>query len=89
MVTATLTAVDYYVPELVLTNAELAAQYPEWTPERIEQKLGIVERHVAGVDECASDLAVRAAQKLFDCGVCSPQGVDYLLFCTQSPNILG
>ena len=44
MTHAILRAIDYYVPEKVLTNTELASQYPEWTAERIEQKLGIVER---------------------------------------------
>lgn len=83
---AVLTAVEYYVPERVLTNAELARQYPEWTEERIEQKLGIVERHIAAENECASDLGVKAARRLFASGICSPQEIDCLLFCTQSPD---
>jgi 3-oxoacyl-[acyl-carrier-protein] synthase-3 len=83
---AVLSAVEYYLPERVLTNAELARQYPEWTEERIEQKLGIVERRIAAEHECASDLAVKAAGRLFATGVCSPQEIDYLLFCTQSPD---
>lgn len=83
---AVISGVEYYVPERVLTNAELARNYPEWTEERIEQKLGIVERHIAAEDECASDMGVKAAKRLFATGVCSPQEIDYLLFCTQSPD---
>jgi len=86
MTHAILRAIDYYVPEKVLTNTELASQYPEWTAERIEQKLGIVERRIAADGECASDLAVKAAQKLFNQGVCAPKEIDHLLFCTQSPD---
>lgn len=86
MPTAALTAVACHVPERVLTNAELAELFPEWTAERIEQKLGIVERRVAAEHECASDLAVAAARKLFARGVCAPGDVDFLLFCTQSPD---
>jgi 3-oxoacyl-[acyl-carrier-protein] synthase-3 len=83
---AMIKALDYFVPEGVLTNAQLAAEFPEWTAERIEKKLGIVERHIAGPDDCASDLGVAAAKKLFEGGACAPGDIDYLLFCTQSPD---
>ena len=83
---AIIKAIEYYVPEGVLTNEQLAAEFPEWTPDRIEKKLGIVTRHIAGPDECASDLGVGAAKQLFASGACAPGDVDYLLFCTQSPD---
>lgn len=83
---AIIQALDFFVPERVLTNGELAAEFPEWTAERIEKKLGIVERHIAGPGECSSDLGYAAAQKLFASGVCAPGEIDYLLFCTQSPD---
>lgn len=86
MTQAFLSAIDYHVPDRVLTNLELAALYPEWTAERIEEKLGIVERHIAAENECASDLGVRAAQKLLSRGVCAATDIDYVLFCTQAPD---
>jgi 3-oxoacyl-[acyl-carrier-protein] synthase III len=86
IVQAIVRAIEYHVPESVLTNSELAQQYPEWTAERIEKKLGIVERHIAADDETASDLGVKAAERLFESGICKPSDVDYLLFCTQSPD---
>ncbi len=81
-----LKAIEYYLPEGILTNEQLALEYPEWTAERIEDKLGIIERHIAGKDECASDLAVKAAQKLFVNGKYKPEDIDYILLCTQSPD---
>ena len=83
---ACIKAIEYHLPEQILTNAQLASIFPEWTPERIEKKLGIVERHIAGRDECASDLGVAAGKNLFASGVCSPGDIDFLLFCTQSPD---
>jgi 3-oxoacyl-[acyl-carrier-protein] synthase-3 len=83
---AAIRAIEYHLPELVLTNSQLAAEFPEWNLEKIEQKIGITERHIATEGECASDLAVAAAQKLFDSGVCSPDSIDYILFCTQTPD---
>ena len=34
-------AINYALPEGVLTNEEVAAMFPEWTVEKIEKKLGI------------------------------------------------
>ena len=83
---AVIKAIEYYVPERVLTNAELAQQYPEWTADRIEKKLGIIERHIAADHETASDMGVKAAERLFASGICKPGEIDYMLFCTQSPD---
>jgi 3-oxoacyl-[acyl-carrier-protein] synthase-3 len=54
--------------------------------DRIAEKTGIEQRHIAGANECSSDLAYAAAQKLFASGVCRPDEIDYILLCTQSPD---
>ena len=86
MTQATLVAVDYHLPENALTNTQLVTEFPEWTVGKIEEKTGIKKRYVAADDECSSDLGVKAAEKLFERGVCRPEDIDYLLFCTQSPD---
>jgi 3-oxoacyl-[acyl-carrier-protein] synthase III len=78
--------IEYYLPERTLTTEELSRRFPEWNVQKIDRKTGIACRHVAAPAECASDLAVHAARKLFDSGVCSPADVDFLLLCTQSPD---
>jgi 3-oxoacyl-[acyl-carrier-protein] synthase III len=83
---AAISAIEYYLPETTVSTAQLSAEFPEWSVEKIDNKTGIFERHVAGPDECSSDLAVAAARKLFDSGVCRPEDIDYLLLCTQSPD---
>jgi 3-oxoacyl-[acyl-carrier-protein] synthase-3 len=83
---ATLKAIEYHLPPRALTNAQLAAEYPGWTVEKIEEKTGIVERRIAAEGECSSDLGVAAARKLFASGACAATDVDYLLLCTQSPD---
>lgn len=85
---AVIKAVEYALPENILTNEQLADEFPEWTAEKIEKKLGIVTRHIAGEDECASDLAVEAARKVFSKGYCRSGDVDFLLCCTQSPDYI-
>lgn len=79
-------AIEYHLPEGKVTNEALASEFPEWGVDKIEGKTGIVERRVAAEGECSSDLGATAAQKLFSAGACKPSDVDYLLFCTQSPD---
>ncbi len=85
---ARLAAVAGALPEAVEDNATLAARFPEWSAEKIGAKTGINQRHIAGVDEFASDLATRAGRALLaDHGV-EPAAIDHLLVCTQSPDFL-
>ena len=58
--------IAYYLPEKVLTNAQLAEEFPEWTTDKIAQKVGISERHISASDETVTDMAVRAAIKKID-----------------------
>ena len=50
------------------------------------QKVGVELRHVAAEDETASDMAEKAARKLFKEYQINPSEIDFLLFCTQSPD---
>jgi 3-oxoacyl-[acyl-carrier-protein] synthase III len=79
-------AIEYFLPEGRLTNDDLAAQFSEWSIEKIEQKTGIAERRIVAQDECSSDLGFAAARKLFATGATEPAAIDYLLLCTQSPD---
>jgi 3-oxoacyl-[acyl-carrier-protein] synthase-3 len=83
---AAIRAIEYSLPDTVLDNVQLAADFPEWMPDKIEEKVGVAERHLTAPDQCASDLGVLAARRLFDSGSCSPDEIDFLLFCTQSPD---
>jgi len=83
---ASIAGIAYSLPEILLNNEELSAQFGDWSPEKIVEKTGIKVRHIAGEGECASDLAERACQNLFASGIVVPHEIDYLLLCTQSPD---
>ena len=83
---AAIRAIEYYLPEKAVTTEQLSAEFPEWSVQKIDEKTGIQVRHIAREDECSSDLGVAAARKLFESGACAPQDIDYVLFCTQSPD---
>lgn len=83
---AALKAVASYLPAGILTNEELAEELGGWDAQKILEKTGIAVRHIAARQECSSDLGVAAAERLFEKGVCRPADIDFLLFCTQSPD---
>lgn len=75
-----------HLPERVETNAELGALFPKWDLDLIYTKTGIQSRHIAAAGECASDLGVAAAEKLFAEHHIDRSSIDFLLFCTQTPD---
>jgi 3-oxoacyl-[acyl-carrier-protein] synthase III len=74
------------LPETVEDNDLFAAEFPKWNMEMIYEKTGVRARHISGPNECASDLAVGAAQKLFQDFPIDPKSIDFLLLCTQTPD---
>ena len=86
MMKAYIKHIDFYLPEKVLTNNDIVEQFPEWTVDKIEKKIGIKERHITVDGETASDLAIKAAEKLFAANGIDRETIDYLIFVTQSPD---
>ncbi len=85
MKNAAITAVEYHLPQKTLSNEELSSEFPDWSIQKIADKTGIDLRHISAEGECSSDLAAAAATKLFEAGV-DRSTIDYVLFCTQSPD---
>lgn len=79
-------AISYYLPELILSNDSIHQEFPEWDIEKISSKTGINSRHVSAEDEFSSDMAVKAAEKLFLEHNIDRTTIDFILFCTQSPD---
>lgn len=79
-------AISYYLPEKVVTNEELVKEFPEWSVEKVAQKVGVDSRHLAAENETAGDMAEKAALKLFKEYQIDPKSIDFLMLCTQSPD---
>lgn len=79
-------AIEYVLPDKVLSNEELAEIYYEWSAEKIFAKTGIAKRHIVSEEESATDLAEQAARKIFESGIISPEEIDFIIFATQSPD---
>jgi len=81
-------SIDYYLPKKELSNKELSSQFPEWNVEKISSKTGISKRFISADDEFASDMGVKAANKLFEKNKFDRSAIDFLIYCTQSPDYL-
>ena len=79
-------AISYYLPEQVVTNEDLVTEFPEWSVDKVAQKVGVDLRHTSAENETAGDLAEKAARRLFEEYKINPQSIDFLLLCTQSPD---
>ncbi|HRX26088.1 MAG TPA: 3-oxoacyl-ACP synthase, partial [Aminivibrio sp.] len=82
---AAISAISYYLPPKVVDNRALVEEFGTWTEDKIYQKTGIRERHVVD-GELVSDLAARAAEKLFEEHGVDRETIDFLLLCTESPD---
>jgi 3-oxoacyl-[acyl-carrier-protein] synthase-3 len=77
--------VGAYLPERVLTNAELATMV-DTSDEWIRQRTGIRERHIAAEGETTSMLGARAAEMaLFHAGL-RPADIDLIIVATSTPD---
>ena len=83
---ASIGPIAIHLPEAVEDNDQLRAEFPQWDLDQIYEKTGIRARHIAADDECASDLGVAAAEQLFRKHDIDPLSIDFLLFCTQTPD---
>ena len=76
----------YYVPEKILTNAELE-KLVETSDEWIRTRTGISQRRIAVEGENTSDLAVKAAQAALADAKLKPTDLDMILVATMTPDM--
>ena len=79
-------SIEYYLPENIVTNADLQKENPDWNLEKITEKSGVYQRHIAGKNETAYDLSIKACDKLFQTN--DKNNIDGIIYCTQSPDYI-
>ena len=84
--TCSISAVGSYVPEKVLTNADLE-KLVDTTDEWITTRTGILERRIAADNEYTSDMAIRAAQRALERAEVDPADVELIILATITPDM--
>jgi 3-oxoacyl-[acyl-carrier-protein] synthase-3 len=79
-------SIEYYLPENIVTNADLQKENPDWNLEKITEKSGVYQRHIAGKKDTAYDLSIKACDKLFH--TYDKNNIDGIIYCTQSPDYI-
>lgn len=74
-----------YVPEKVLTNAELEKMV-DTTDEWITSRTGIKERRIAAPGELTSNMAAKAAARAFEQAGITAEEVDLIIVATVTPD---
>jgi 3-oxoacyl-[acyl-carrier-protein] synthase-3 len=79
-------SVGRYVPERVVTNADLMAVM-ETSDEWIQQRTGIRQRHFSEGWTGAADMGAHAARQALQRASLTAQDVDCIIFATLSPDV--
>jgi 3-oxoacyl-[acyl-carrier-protein] synthase-3 len=85
--TCSIVSVGSYVPERVLTNADLERMV-DTSDEWITTRTGIKERRLAADNEFTSDLAAKAALRAMQRGGITPDEIDLIIVATITPDML-
>lgn len=75
-----------YFPKKKLTNEDICQTSPHWSPEKILAKTGIESRNISAEGETSVDLAIGASNRLFNAHPELKDRVQYIIFCTQTPD---
>ncbi|MCX7356705.1 MAG: ketoacyl-ACP synthase III [Alphaproteobacteria bacterium] len=81
-----LTGVGSYLPERVLSNAELAKRV-DTSDEWITERTGIRERRIAADDQRTSDLACEASVKALEAAGRDAKDIDLIIVATATPDL--
>ncbi|HUB86674.1 MAG TPA: beta-ketoacyl-ACP synthase III [Verrucomicrobiae bacterium] len=84
--TVSITGIGSYVPEKILTNADLEKMV-DTSDEWITTRTGIKERHLAAKDEFTSDMAARAAQRAMKMAGVTADQIDLIIVATITPDM--
>ena len=86
MIRSAITGVGAYLPERIVTNAELATRI-DTSDDWIRERTGIQERRQAAEGEFTSDLAVAAAHEALERAGRTPAEVDLIVVATTTADL--
>jgi len=86
MLRSCLVGIGGYLPERILSNAELASTV-DTSDEWITERTGIRQRHIAADDQKTSDLAIEAARRALAHAKIDASEIDLIVLATATPDL--
>jgi 3-oxoacyl-[acyl-carrier-protein] synthase III len=77
--------IEFITPSIKLTNDDLKNEFKDYNFKRFESRVGISQRYIAAQGETTLSLAEKACEKLLNNSDLEAKDVNYVIFCTQSP----
>ena len=88
MVNARIIGTGLYVPDNLITNADMEKLLGQPLKPSLEGKLGIKQRYITGDDESSVDLATKAGERaIIDAGL-KPEEIDLVIVATDTPEYI-
>lgn len=82
---ARITGTGSYLPERIMTNADIE-KIVDTTDQWIQDRTGIKQRHIAADDQTTSDLAFEAAKKAMQAAGKTKDDIDLIIVATTTPD---
>lgn len=79
-------AINCFTPPNTLNNSDLQTQLKDSCVEKTAKGVGVSMRHIASDDTTAGDMAVEAANSLFEKSGIKREEIDFIILATQSPD---
>ena len=76
----------FYLPEHIITNAELAQSLGNTTEEWIETRTGITQRQISPKEELPSQMALAACNGAIADSKAPKEAIDLIIVCTSTPD---
>lgn len=80
-----ITGTGSYLPERIMTNADLE-KVVDTTDQWIQERTGIKQRHIVADDQTTCDLAEKASRNAIEAAGISPQDIDLIIVATTTPD---
>ena len=84
---AAITGLGCYTPPRILTNADLEKMV-DTSDAWIQERTGVVERHIADPGVATSDLAYEACKKVLEQRGLKPAEIEVIIVATVTPDTL-
>ncbi len=85
MIYARIAGTGSYLPEKIMTNADLE-QLIDTTADWIVERTGVEQRHIAAPNETTCDMAEHAARRALEAAGLEPSAIDLIVLGTTTPD---